>query len=63
MIQILISRGEECTNMFCDKCGRGYTWDHVVSKSLLTRIGRKKGWSMGKLHLCERCRKGSSHEA
>ena len=56
MIRVMIFSGEERTDLFCDKCGNGYTWDHIISKSLLIRIGRRKGWSMGKLHLCERCR-------
>ena len=56
MIQIIISRVKERTSLFCDKCGSGFVWDHIVSKSRLTGVGRNEGWSMGKLHLCERCR-------
>lgn len=63
MIQILISQGKEYTSMSCDKCGNGYIWDHIISKSQLIGIGRRKGWSMGKLHLCERCRNGARDEA
>lgn len=56
MIQIIYHMGKERTSLFCDKCGSGFAWDHIVSKSTLTGVGRDKGWSMGKLHLCERCR-------
>lgn len=62
MIQIVISQGKERTSLFCDKCGSGYVWDHVVSKSILIGVGRNKGWSMGKLHLCEKCRKGAKND-
>lgn len=62
MIQITISHGKERTNLYCDKCGCGYTFDYAVSKSRLISIGRYEGWSMGKLHLCEKCRKGEKNE-
>lgn len=49
MIRITISRGEERTGLFCDKCGRGYVWDHIVSKSCLIKVGRNKGRGNGKI--------------
>lgn len=62
MIQITISLGKERTSLFCDHCGCGFVWDHIVSKTMLIRVGRDKGWSMGKLHLCEKCQKGRKNK-
>lgn len=56
MIIIRVQNGKETTNVFCDKCGHGYEWDHIVSKTRVQDVMRIKGWRIGKMHICEKCR-------
>ncbi len=46
-----------CTEIVCDGCSEVIHRNYIVSKSLMTRIARKNGWSVGKLELCPECKK------
>jgi len=42
----------------CDACGEGLLWrNYSISKTRMEYIARRKGWSIGKQHLCPKCRK------
>ncbi|HJD37292.1 MAG TPA: hypothetical protein IAA00_10260 [Candidatus Blautia ornithocaccae] len=57
MIIIKIENGEETTEAYCDKCGNGFKWGIMLSKTRAIGILRKKGWKIGETHICEKCRK------
>ncbi len=42
--------------IFCDRCGYADFY-HLTNKTEIVRISRRKGWSIGKRHLCPECRK------
>lgn len=44
------------TSIFCDKCGNGFSFDGIEPKWFMIEMARKKGWSIGKRHLCPNCR-------
>lgn len=44
------------TSIFCDCCGNGFSFPDVVSKKVMVSVARKDGWSIGKQHLCPKCR-------
>lgn len=44
------------TSIFCDCCGSGFSFPDVVSKKVMVSVARKDGWSIGKQHLCPKCR-------
>jgi len=48
------------TDVFCDECGRGLSWNSekfscFVGVSLAKSILRKEGWRFGKKHRCKTC--------
>jgi hypothetical protein len=50
--------GKTTANAFCDKCGNGFEWGGHISVTRIEWILRKShGWTTGKQHLCEKCRK------
>lgn len=48
------------TEMYCDGCGEIRHYSGCVTKSLMQRLARKDGWSIGKYDLCPECRKKKS---
>lgn len=47
---------KEKTWAFCDKCGNGYSWEKVLSRTRVYENLRRKGRTVGKLLLCEECK-------
>lgn len=46
------------TVAICDQCGNTIYIKGVVTKRLLVfHIREREGWTVGKKHLCEKCRK------
>ncbi len=41
----------------CDECGVRHGLFGVYAASQLTAIARRGGWTVGKQHLCPKCRK------
>lgn len=58
MVIIRIQNGEETTEAYCDECGNGFEWKKNLPKTRVVGVLRKKGWKVGKNHICEKCRKG-----
>lgn len=49
--------------VMCDKCGETTAnCSRHVPKWLLVKIARENGWTMGKKHLCPKCKKKKSKE-
>ena len=48
------------TDIYCDGCGEVIFYcahDSVSTKGGMIRQARKQGWSIGKYHLCPKCKK------
>lgn len=48
---------DSITAIQCDGCGLEMFFNSIVSKWLIVNIARKEGWSVGKWHLCPKCKK------
>ena len=48
------------TTIICDGCGGVISYAQIVNKTGMTMTARKKGWSIGKYHLCPECKKKRS---
>jgi hypothetical protein len=46
-----------CTVIQCDKCDDFLISTRVTPKWLMEWIARRNGWTCGKQHLCQNCRK------
>lgn len=45
------------TEMYCDGCGEIRHFNSCIGRTVMERMARKDGWSVGKYHLCPVCRK------
>lgn len=44
------------SSVICDKCGTKLTYHSNIHKNILIMLARDHGWTIGKRHLCPKCR-------
>lgn len=56
VFEITRDNGVTTSRASCDLCGNGWKWDGITSFTRMEYILRRKGWRIGKKHICEECR-------